>query len=187
MSNEKVFLENCNKGDLDAILANKLILDDIVVHQGCHVACKNGYLPIVQFINRRLMNQGDICGFPFLDVACFYNRVDVVRYLVKEGGSGTYTMLHDAICRGYMDVVEALLPSVDIDDARWMDLLRIAVITRRLDAVKMLVEKGVNPDSSLIVSAMRKSNDIQILKYIADKCKKSPLRWWERVRVFVET
>lgn len=124
-----------------------------------HEAIKSNHLDLVKRSIDQGINIDDKIGGgreSSLFLAVRYHRKDIVEFLVQCGADVNLknekdrTLLHEAIRKGRYDIVHVLLsvPSLKLNERSKSGKtpLHLAVITRKRDVVKALLDRGANPN-----------------------------------------
>jgi ankyrin repeat protein len=116
-------------------------------------AAKNGEMALLNSLVKKHVNidTKDYKGNTALFWAAFYNKPDVVRYLIDEGADvklkGGQLMVWAAL-NGYHDIVDKLLDKgleIDTPNDKGWTALSVAIKYGKLDVIKYLLDKGASP------------------------------------------
>jgi cytohesin len=91
-------------------------------------------------------------GETALDRAVFFNKADIVRYLLQKGADGRAALLAFAGLQDRREAVKALINGgveVNITDKRGYTPLRVAVERGDREIVKLLIEKGADVNAKV--------------------------------------
>jgi len=86
-----------------------------------------------------------------LDYAHLSEQMDLVKHLLEKGAPFStqgYTILHHAAALGRKDIVDLLLPKMDInvEDPDLLTPLHYAVWNEQIDLARYLLERGADPE-----------------------------------------
>ena len=122
-----------------------------------HIACKNGHLPVVQYLIEQQKFDINIKGFQEktpLHYACEKDHLPIVEYLISKGANinakdrgGDY-VIHYACRKGLLPIVQYLIEqqNVDIDIKNKYEEtpLQYACEKGHLPIIEYLISKGAN-------------------------------------------
>jgi ankyrin repeat protein len=101
-----------------------------------------------------VLNAKDQRGSTPLVLACYYNNIDIVRYIIQNiddvnGTTKDGSPLMASAVKGYNAISELLIAAgadVNLQDANQTTALHYAVMFKNYDLVLMLLEAGANPN-----------------------------------------
>ena len=101
-----------------------------------------------------ILTQKDERGSTPLVLACYYNNIDVVRYIIQNiddinGTTKDGSPLMASAVKGYNTISKLLITAgadVNLQDANQTTALHYAVMFKNYDLVLMLLEAGANPN-----------------------------------------
>ena len=101
-----------------------------------------------------VLNAKDQRGSTPLVLACYYNNIDVVRYIIQNiddinGTTKDGSPLMASAVKGYNVISKLLIAAgadVNLQDANQTTALHYAVMFKNYDLVLMLLEAGANPN-----------------------------------------
>ena len=101
-----------------------------------------------------VLNAKDQRGSTPLVLACYYNNIDIVRYIIQNiddvnGTTKDGSPLMASAVKGYNAISKLLITAgtdVNLQDANQTTALHYAVMFKNYDLVLMLLEAGANPN-----------------------------------------
>lgn len=153
-----------SKGALDEI---KSIVDDVEIDQQVnggytplYIAMEYGHFDVARFLiskgadlNAKVVNKTKIrlyreYKYTLIDIATMKGKIDIVKFIMDYGVSPVIPekLLYLAIEEGHLNIVQLLLPMVDVNVKIQSDnsLIHIAARYGKDDIVRLLIENGAD-------------------------------------------
>ena len=163
---EHIMMRECSYKNIEAV--RKLVdahgeavvnfrHESFTYHSPLHVACKNGYLELAQFLKENGANinsRNHISDTPLMS-SSINNNTDIVGWLITQGvrmndrNFANESALHVAVIKGHVYMVKLLVENgtfLNFHMSNSLTALHLAIQEHHLDILDYLLSKGALPD-----------------------------------------